>query len=81
MKMYKIWFEDITQTGEWLPIGILDKELPPPAMCTAVGYLARETKKYVYLSLLEALHPQAPDMFGGMLCIPKGCITKRKELK
>ena len=74
--IYVKWLDSSTQTG-WLR---KDEIMKNPLKCETVGFLVKENKKSLLLSL-NRTQDENYKPFGDVICLPKKSIVVRKTLK
>lgn len=68
---------DIVGSAEWLSTEEATGQTPQE--CISVGYLIRETKKFIVIA--GTYSPEGVDQWTAVFSIPKACIFSRKKLR
>jgi hypothetical protein len=71
-----VQWEDITQFAGWTDGGLEYSVEKKPAVATSVGFLVHKDRRYLYI----ATDHSTDQDWGGLQCIPRGCISSIKTI-
>lgn len=76
MKLRFVEWVDSGSPGDTVWSHKSDVKKLKPIKCVTVGFIIKKTRKKITMA-----SSVIPGQFSGVMCIPKGCITKIRRLK